>query len=98
MVLKLVDSWKTLIGKGKRLALPSAIPIEKEGQGLQNLPGNPNKKRAISQDDDSLSLFPPSDVEDDLEQEKNDPLRKIMFVVNDTEPQSDDDELFLWYG
>ena len=79
MVLKLVDSWKTLKGKGKRLVLPSVIPIEKEGQGLQNLPDNPNKKRTISQDDDFLSLSPPSDVEDDLEQEKSDPLRKIVY-------------------
>ena len=39
--------------------------------------------------DDTLSLFVPSNVEDDLQQEEDDPLRKVMFVVNDTEPQSE---------
>ena len=53
------------------------------------LPGNPNKKRIIFQDDDSLSLSVPSDVEDDLQQEEDDPLRKVMFLVNDTVPQSE---------
>ena len=27
-------------------------------------------------------------MEDDLQQEEDDPLREVMFVVNDTEPQS----------
>ena len=43
----------------------------------------------ISQDDDSLSLFAPSDMEEELQQEEDDPLRKVMFVVSDTEPQSE---------
>ena len=34
--------------------------------GPAKLPGNPNKKRIISQDDDSLSLFGPSDVEEEF--------------------------------
>ena len=38
---------------------------------------------------DSLSLFAPSDVEEELQQEEGDPLRKVMFVVNNTEPQSE---------
>ena len=57
--------------------------------GPAKLPGNPNKKRIISQDDDSLSLFALSDVEKELQQEEDNPLRKVMFVVNDTEPQSE---------
>ena len=57
--------------------------------GPAKLPGNPNKKRIISQDDDSLSLFAPSEVEKELQQEEDNPLRKVMFVVNDTEPQSE---------
>ena len=57
--------------------------------GLAKLPGNPNKKGIISQDDDSLSLFAPSDVEEELQQEEDDLLRKVMFVVNDTELQSE---------
>ena len=36
-----------------------------------------------------LSLFAPSDVEDDLQQEEDDPLRMVMFLVNDTEAQSE---------
>ena len=59
--------------------------------GPSMLPGNPNKKRRISQDDDSLSLFAPLDVEVDLQQEEDDPLRKVIFVVNDTEPQTEGD-------
>ena len=51
--------------------------------GPAKLPSNPNKKRIISQNDDSLSLFAPSDVEEDLQ------LKKVMFVVSDTEPQSE---------
>ena len=45
--------------------------------------------RIISQDNDSLSLFAPSDVEDDLQRQEDNPLQKVMFVVNDTEPQSE---------
>ena len=57
--------------------------------GPAKLPGNPNKKRIISQGDDSLSLLAPSDVEEELQQEEDDRLRKVMFVVNDTELQSE---------
>ena len=67
----------------------SSDPNGKRRVGPAKLPGNPNKKRIISQDDDSLSLFAPSDVEEELQQEEDDPLRKVMFVVNDTEPQSE---------
>ena len=50
------------------------------------LPGNSKKKRIISQDDDSLSRFAPSDVEDDLQQEQQRRLsQRDFFVVNDTE-------------
>ena len=66
----------------------SSDPNGKRRLGPVKLPGNPNKKRIISQDDDSLSLFAPSDVEEELQQEE-DPLRKVMFVVNDTESQSE---------
>ena len=55
--------------------------------GLAKLPGNPNKKGIISQDDDSPSLFAPSDVEEELKQDN--PLRKVLFVFIDTEPQSE---------
>ena len=41
----------------------SSDPNRKRRVGSAKLPGNPNKKRIISQDDDSLSLFAPSDVE-----------------------------------
>ena len=68
---------------------PSRDPNGKRRVGPAKLPGNPNKKRINSQDDDSLSLFAPSDVEEELQQEEDDPLRKVMFVVNDTEPQSE---------
>ena len=67
----------------------SSDPNGKRRVGPAKLPGNPNKKRIISQDDDSLSLFAPSDVEEQLQQEENDPLRKAAFVVNDTKPQSE---------
>ena len=67
----------------------SSDPNGKRRVGPAQLPGNPNKKRIISQDDNSLSLFAPSDVEEELQQEKEDPLRKVMFVVNDTESQSE---------
>ena len=56
--------------------------------GPAKLSGNPNKKRIIFQDDDSLNLFAPSDVEDDLQQEEDDPIKKVMFLVIDIEPQS----------
>ena len=71
----------------KRLETSSSYPNGKRRVGPAKLPGNPNKKRIISQDDDSLSLTP-LDVEEELQQE-DDPLRKVMFVVNDTEPQSE---------
>ena len=45
---------------------PSSDPNGKRRVGPAKLPGNPNKKRIIYQDDDSLSLFAPSNVEDDL--------------------------------
>ena len=67
----------------------SSDPNGKRRAGPAKLPGNPNKKRIISQDNDSLSLFAPSVVEEELQQEEDDPLRKVMFVVNDTEPQSE---------
>ena len=67
----------------------SSDPNGKRRVGPVKLPGNPNKKRIISQDDDSLSLFAPSDVEEELPQEEDDPLRRVMFVVTDTEPQSE---------
>ena len=43
----------------------------------------------ISHDDDSLSLFAPSDVEDDLQREEGGPLREALFLVNNREPQSE---------
>ena len=64
---------------------PSNDPNGKRRVGPAKLPGNPNKKRIISQDNDSLSLSAPSDVAEELQQE-DDPLKKVMFVVNDTEP------------
>ena len=66
----------------------SSDPNGKRRVGPAKLPGNPNKI-IISQDDDSLSLFAPSDVEEELQQEEDNPLRKVMFVVNDTKPQSE---------
>ena len=67
---------------------PSSDPNGKRRVGPAKLTGNPKKKRIMSQHNDSLSLFAPSDVDGDLQQEEDDPLRKVMFVVNDTEPQS----------
>ena len=55
--------------------------------GPAKLLGNPRKNRIIPQDDDSLSLFAPSGVEEELQQEEGDPLRKVMFVVNDKESE-----------
>ena len=52
----------------------SSNPNGKRRVAPAKLPGNPNKKRIISQDDNSLSLFRLSDVEDDLQREENDPL------------------------
>ena len=75
--------------EGQETGNPSNDLNGKRRVGPAKLPGNPNKKRIISQDDDSLSLFAPSYVEDDLQQEEDDPLRKIMFMVNDTEPHSE---------
>ena len=40
------------------------------------------------QDDDTLSLLAHSDVEDGLQQEKDDPLGKAMFAGNDAESKS----------
>ena len=57
--------------------------------GPAKLLGNPNKNRIIPRDNDSLSLFAPSGVEEELQQEEDDPLRKVMFVVSDKEPQSE---------
>ena len=71
-------------------------PNGKRRVGLAKLPGNPNKKRVISQDDDSLIPFAPLDMEETLQQEEDDPLRKVIFVVSDREPQSEghtDDKL-----
>ena len=45
---------------------PSSDPNAKRRVGPANLPGNPNKKRIISQDDNSLSRFAPSQVEEEL--------------------------------
>ena len=67
----------------------SSGPNKKRRVGPAKLSGNPNKKRIISQDDYSLSLFAPPYVEEELQQEEDDPLRKVMFVVNDAEPQSE---------
>ena len=67
----------------------SSVPNGKRRVGPVKLHGNPNKKRIISQDNDSLSLFAPSDVEEELQQEEDNPLRKVMFAVNATEPQSE---------
>ena len=69
----------------------SSDPNGKRRVGPAKLPANPNKKRIISQDDDSFSLFAPSDVEEELQQEEDDPFRNVMFVVsdNDIEPQSE---------
>ena len=57
--------------------------------GPAKLPGNPSKKRMIYQEDDSLSIFAPSDVKEELQQEEDEPLRKAMFMVNNTEPKSE---------
>ena len=67
----------------------SSDPNGKRRVGSAKLPGNPNKKRIICQDNDSLSLFATSDVEEELLQEEDNPLRKAMFVINDIEPQSE---------
>ena len=42
-------------------------PNGKRRVGPAKLPGNSNKKRIISQDNDSLSLFAPSKVEEELQ-------------------------------
>ena len=59
---------------------PSSDPNGKRRVGPAKLPGNPNKKRIISQDNDSLSLFTPSDVEEELQQDEDGPLRKVMLL------------------
>ena len=35
----------------------------------------------------TMTPFAPSDVDEDLQQEEDNPFRKVMFVINDTEPQ-----------
>ena len=57
----------------------SSDPNGKRRVGPAKLPGNPNKKRIISQDDDSLSLFAPSDVEEELQQEEDDLLERLCL-------------------
>ena len=42
-------------------------PNVKRRVGPAKLPGNSNKKRIISPDNDSLSLFAPSEVEEELQ-------------------------------
>ena len=55
--------------------------------GFANFPGNGNKKIIISQDDGSLSLFLPLDLEDELQGDENDPLPNVMFLFSEIEPQ-----------
>ena len=57
----------------------SSDPNGKRRVGPAKLPGNPNKKRINSQDDDSLSLFAPSDVEEELQQEEDDLLERLCL-------------------
>ena len=83
-----MDSRKTLTGKRLENDTSSSDPNGKRRVGPAKLPGSSNKKRKISQDHDSLSLVVPSHVEEELQQEEEDPLRKVMFVVNDTQSQS----------
>ena len=78
-----------LITERQETGTPTSDPNGKRRVGPAKLPGNPNKKRINYQDDDFLSLFTPWDVEDDLQQEEDYSLRNAMFVVNDTEPQSE---------
>ena len=54
------------------------------------MPFNANRKTVISQDNDPLSLFAPSDVEDELQGGEDNPLHRVMFVVNETEPQAEE--------
>ena len=75
-----MDIWKILLGKASK-----GDPSGKTRIGPAQLPDNLNKKIIISQNDDSLSLFAPSDVDHDLQREEQDALWKVMFVVNDTE-------------
>ena len=84
-------SWQVenLNRERQETGTPSSDLNEKSRSGPAKLLGNPNKMRIISQGNDSLSLFAPSDVENDLQQEEDNPLQKVMFVVHDTEPQSE---------
>ena len=84
-------SWEpeNLNRERQEAGTPSSDPNEKSRSGPAKALGNPSKMRIISQDNDSLSLFAPSDVEDDLQRQKDNPLQKVMFVVNDAEPQSE---------
>ena len=86
-MLKTFDNLKTFIGIDKSASLPPVAPMRKGVLGLENLPGNVNKKIIISQNDDSLSLFPSSCLEDGLQGDEGDPLRSAMFVFNETESQ-----------
>lgn len=68
----------------------SSNPNEKRRVGPVKLPSNTNEKRMTSQDDDPLSLFPPSAVEDELQGDEGDTLRGVMFVLSETEPQPEE--------
>ena len=56
---------------------PSSDPNGKRSVGPAKSPGNPNKKRIISQDNDSLSLFTPSDVEEECSKMKTALLERL---------------------
>ena len=66
---------------------PSSDPNGKRRVGPAKLLDNPNKKRIISQDYDSLSLFASSDVEEEL-RKKRVTLLKWLCLVSDTGVQS----------
>ena len=67
--------------------LPPVTPKGERSFGICKFSGNGNKKIIISQDDGSLSLFLPLDLEDELQGDENDPLPKVMFLFNEIEPQ-----------
>ena len=52
---------------------------EKSRSGPAKLLGNPNKMRIISQGNDSLSLFAPSDVENDLQEEEDNLFKRLCL-------------------
>ena len=69
------------------------------------MPRNWNKKIIISYDDDSQSLFAASDDDYELQGDEDNPLRRVMLVVNETEPQTEtgvsisyDDSLYKLKG